>query len=106
MIYRPSLSIQPIVENAVNHGARKNALGKGKITITSKECDNHYEINVIDNGPGFNPDDIQYDDDKVHVGIENVRERLKIAGNGELKYNSVIGQGTTATLIIPKGDEA
>lgn len=102
----PSLSIQPIVENAVNHGARKNTLGKGKVTITSKEFDDHYEISVIDNGPGFNPDDITHDDDKVHVGIENVRERLKIAGNGELKYDSVIGKGTTATLIIPKGDQA
>ena len=99
----PSLSIQPIVENAVNHGARKNELGKGKVTIQSKEFGDHYEINIIDNGPGFDPDHIKHDDERAHIGIDNVRERLIIAGNGELKYHSEIGKGTTATLIISKG---
>ena len=102
----PSLSIQPIVENAVNHGVRKKLYGPGLVTIRSREFDDHYEIQIVDNGPGFDPNNIKHDDDKTHIGLENVRERLRIAGKGELKIDSVIGEGTTATLIIPKGDNA
>lgn len=102
----PSLSIQPIVENAVNHGVRKKLYGPGLVTIRSREFDDHYEIQIVDNGPGFDPNNIKHDDDKTHIGLENVRERLRIAGKGELKIDSVIGEGTTATLIIPKGDKA
>ncbi len=37
-----------------------------------------------------------------HIGIENVRSRLKIQCGGELKIDSKPGNGTTVTLVIPK----
>ena len=101
----PSLSIQPIVENAVNHGVRKKTDGQGIVTIRSREFDDRYEVSIIDNGPGFDPNNIKHDDNRAHIGISNVKERLLLSGNGKLEYKSEIGKGTTAILTIPKGDK-
>lgn len=99
----PTLSIQPIVENAVSHGVRKRKDHAGLVTITSKEFPDRYEVSIIDNGPGFDPDKVPKYTDRSHIGIENVRERLALSEHGELRIDSVIGQGTTATLVFPKG---
>ena len=42
------------------------------------------------------------DDGKIHVGIENVRQRLKHMAVGTLKITSTPGGGTTAVITIPK----
>lgn len=99
----PTLSFQPLVENAVSYGARKQIDGKGRITIRTREYDDRYELSVIDNGPGFVPEDVPKRTDRVHIGISNIKERLKLTGCGELKINSILGVETTATLIFPKG---
>ena len=99
----PVFSIQPIVENAVSHGARKRTDKKGHVIISSKEYPDRYEIKIVDNGPGFVPEEVE---DKVaegHIGIKNVCERLDLAENGDLIIDSTLGEGTTATLIFPKG---
>jgi sensor histidine kinase YesM len=36
------------------------------------------------------------------VGLKNVRERLQRISGGELRVDSVIGKGTTVTMILPK----
>ena len=98
----PTLTLQPIVENAVTHGVRKNSKGNGLVTIRSRECPDRYEISVTDNGPGFVPDTAPGDGERSHVGIKNVRERLRYVSGGELEIHSVLGEGTTVTLILPK----
>ena len=98
----PTLTLQPIVENAVTHGVRKNSKGNGLVTIRSRECPDRYEISVTDNGPGFVPDTVPGDGERSHVGIKNVRERLRYVSGGELEIHSVLGEGTTVTLILPK----
>ena len=102
----PSLTLQPLVENAVRYGVRGNADGRGTVQILSRDCPDHYEISVVDNGPGFNPDNQQEVDERTHIGIDNVKERLRVICNGELLIQSVPGQGTQATIILPKADEA
>ena len=99
----PVFSIQPIVENAVAHGARKRADKQGHVTISSKEYPDHYEIKIVDNGPGFVPEDVEKETTNGHIGIKNVCERLDLAENGDLIIDSKLGEGTTATLIFPKG---
>ena len=37
------------------------------MTIQSKEFGDHYEINIIDNGPGFNPDNIKHEDERARI---------------------------------------
>ena len=99
--YLPTLTLQPIVENAVRYGVRKNASGKGSIVVRTKEYEDHYEVDVTDDGPGFDPS-AELKDGMSHMGIRNVRERLKRISGGELQIDSAIGKGTTVSMIIPK----
>lgn len=100
----PPLTLQPIVENAVRHGIRETPDGKGTVTIMTREYDDRNEIVVTDDGKGFEPQKYP-DSDKPHIGIENVRYRLKNMCNGTLTIDSVIGQGTVAVISVPKGDK-
>ncbi len=96
----PTLTLEPIVENAVRHGIRGNANGQGTVMISSRECENHYEVLVTDDGHGFDPKTVY--DDKSHVGIRNVRIRLKTVCRGSIKIESSAGGGTTVTILLPK----
>ena len=40
-----------------------------------------------------------------HIGITNVSGRLKTMMNAQLIIESVIGEGTTVTIKIPKGEK-
>jgi len=98
----PPLSLQPIVENAVNHGVRANPDGAGIVTIATREYPDRYEITVTDTGPGFDPDNPPEKQGRTHVGVQNVRERLAGLCDGTLTIASQIGRGTTATISLPK----
>jgi len=102
----PSLTLQPLVENAVRYGVRGNPDGSGTVQILSRDCQDHYEISVLDNGPGFNPENTKPVDGRSHIGLENVKERLRVICNGQLQIQSVPGRGTQATIILPKATEA
>lgn len=101
----PVLTVQPIVENAVKHGTSKKR-GGGKIVISTREDNDNYIITVSDTGCGFDPSKPK-DDGKIHVGIENVRQRLANMCNGSLTIESEVGIGTVVTIMIPhtKGDK-
>lgn len=95
----PALTIQPIVENAIKHGLMK--LPKdGTIRVVSYETETHYCVSVEDDGVGFDTDELL--DDRKHVGIRNIRERLSAMVNGTLEIQSAEGAGTTVLIKIPK----
>ena len=94
----PSLTVQPIVENAVRHGATMNEEG-GRITICSFKTEDGAVITVTDNGPGFDPAE-SASDGKNHFGLKNVRDCLTATGSGELMIDSIPGVGTTVTIHI------
>ena len=95
--YVPILSIQPLVENAVKHGIKQS----GRIEIETCEKDYFYEVVVKDNGIGF--DGVNYPkDDKTHVGVFNIKERLKDQMNATLTYEIPKEGGTIARVLIPK----
>jgi len=96
----PPLTVQPIVENAVNHGIEKRT-GGGEIKISSYEKDNNYLIIISDNGVGFN-NKILESNGKTHIGIKNVRQRLSDQCGGKLMIDSQKGTGTTVIITIPK----
>jgi len=97
----PPLSLQPLVENAVRHGILpKNA--PGTVTIGTKQTDEEWLVTVEDDGIGFDPANLSADDGRPHLGIENVRSRLLLMGNGFLTLESRIGKGTKATIHLPK----
>ena len=95
----PALTIQPIVENAIKHGLMKLPKG-GTIRVLSYETDTHYVISVTDDGVGFDTGRLL--DDRQHVGLRNIRERLKVMVNGSLEIESTPGVGTKVLITIPK----
>ncbi len=97
----PPLTVQPLVENAVNHGI-SDLPGGGLVTISTEEKRDYYEIRVSDNGVGFDPGKIPIDG-RSHVGIANVQSRLNIMCHGTLDIKSAPGDGTVAIIQIPKG---
>ena len=80
----------------------KYGVGKGispeYITIRSSAVPGGSQIEIIDNGSGF---DTSQQQTGTHVGIKNIRERLDIVCGGTLTVQSAPGQGTTVTVFIP-----
>lgn len=95
----PSLTLQPLVENAVRHGLCGKEDG-GIVTICAEKTDTEYRVSVIDDGVGFDPAETPKDG-RSHVGLENVRERLKLLCGGTLTITSVPGMGTKAVIHLP-----
>ena len=95
----PALTVQPIVENAIKHGLMKLPRG-GTIHIASYETDTDYCISVVDDGVGF--DTSVLIDERKHLGLRNIRERLKVMVNGSLEIESTVGVGTKVLVTIPK----
>lgn len=100
----PSLTIQPMVENAIKHGICKKSEG-GTIVIKSWKEEHEFLVQITDDGVGFDPWKIK-EDGKSHIGIENVRARLKLIMDGELEIESESGKGTRVTIRIPEKQES
>lgn len=102
----PALTVQPLVENAVRHGLMPLESG-GEVLVTAYETDDEYVLKVKDNGVGFDVNDPKphYADNRNHIGLSNIRDRVRIMCGGTLEIKSERGKGTTATLKIPKEEE-
>ena len=101
----PALTIQPIVENAVNHGVcAKGTDEPGNIRISTEEGYGYIRIKIYDDGVGFDVNEYEKEivSDNKRIGIRNVRNRLKIVENAEMRISSTPGVGTTVEIIIPK----
>ena len=85
-------------QNAVKYG-----VGMGHrpehIVIRSRETEDGVKIIVEDNGAGYDPQP----DSQVHVGLQNVRERLAMLCGGTLEIGPREGGGTVVTVRIPQG---
>ena len=98
----PALSIQPLVENAIKHGLMK--LGKGgTVRVRSYETEDSYCVTVEDDGVGFHTDILS--EDRAHMGIRNIRERLKTMVGGSIEIESTPGVGTKVRITVPKEEE-
>lgn len=95
----PALSVQPLVENAIKHGLMRLETG-GTVAIRSYETPTHFCVEVKDDGVGF--DTSLPIDEKRHVGLRNIRGRLKAMVDGDLILESKPGVGTKALIMIPK----
>lgn len=106
----PPLTLQPVVENAVKHGVTKRMEG-GTIRIRSEQTETGYRITIRDDGVGYEQEKQQESEtyrkketepDRSHVGLQNVRNRLKMLCNGTLEIESQPGVGTTVVITIPQ----
>ena len=98
----PALTVQPLVENAIRHGARD--CEHGIVEVTTKQTKSDYVITISDNGVGFDAEK-PLTSDGTHIGIKNVSERLKEMCSGTLTIDSRIGEGTVVTIKISRRSE-
>jgi len=98
--YLPKLILQPFVENSIIHGFHSRR--KGLISIHAAESTADIVFQIKDNGHGM--EDIAKVMDRQHHGVRNVSERIELYyGHAYgVKVESVLDQGTTVTITIPK----
>lgn len=99
----PSLSVQPIAENAVRHGICGNEDG-GTVRIRTERKDGNVVITVSDTGVGFDPS-VKPNDGRKHIGVESVMQRIRTLCGGDMTLTSAPGQGTTVVITIPEGKQ-
>ena len=111
----PSMILQPVVENAVNHGIR-NIDWEGHIDLSVEKWNDHIEISVRDNGLGMTGEQIQRvlskkvhsssgEGDSTGIGMNNVISRLDLYYNQKNLveiYSEGENKGTEVILKLPK----
>ena len=95
----PRLLLQPLVENAVKHGALQ-AQGPGHVRIKTEVTPDGARLlcQVQDNGPGMTDTPVR----NGAFGLESVRRRiaLRYGDAGSVTW-TVLPEGTTVTVDVP-----
>lgn len=107
----PHLILQPLVENAINHGILPKK-ARSSIILKAYEKQNKIYFDVIDNGVGINPEKLK----EIHqllesdtepsgksIGLQNVNMRIKIIFGDEYGLSVTSDEnGTKQSIVIPK----
>ncbi|HSR98333.1 MAG TPA: histidine kinase [Kofleriaceae bacterium] len=98
----PQLVLQPLVENALQHGISRRTRA-GRLEITAARHGDQLRLTVSDDGPGLPPSFSLAD--ATGVGLRNTRERLhRLYGErGDLELATADGR-TTASIELPIRD--
>lgn len=93
----PPLSVQTLVENAVKYAVAPRIQG-GEILVTGRAGEHGTEIEVVDDGSGFQPDAVT-----VGHGLDNLTARLTALyqGAGQLNIERR-NERTVVSLLIPQ----
>lgn len=101
----PNLILQPLIENAIDHGIDLKTEGRGKITIRGWSEGEIMYLSVEDNGIGMDEEVAQniLTQKSKGYGVRNVNERIKLTYGAEygLTIESKEGEGTKITVKIP-----
>jgi two-component system, sensor histidine kinase YesM len=119
----PSMILQPVVENAVNHGIRDIEY-QGEIRLSVYQDDENINITIADNGIGMEHNTIEHilnlklgdrtslreaasSRDSNGVGLGNVINRLRLYYDRERVFDIESegpNKGTSVTIHIPKNN--
>jgi LytS/YehU family sensor histidine kinase len=93
----PPMTVQTLVENSIKHAISRSRAG-GEVRIAARIIQDRFEIEVSDDGPGFDASDI-----KEGHGIDSLRARLAnvFAGDATLRISSDAGR-TVVTISAPR----
>lgn len=107
----PYFSLQPLIENALEHGLLSQLNG-GELKLTCSSNNDNYLIQIVDNGKGMSENqlldiksriyEIGNPNNNKHVGIKNSYNRFKLMFEDRLTYTieSKLGEGTGITIRI------
>lgn len=107
------LSLQPIVENAIQHGLRLK--GKGTVKLSIELWENKLAVTVYDDGIGMDKTELDRLNAMLgdaaapskNVGVKNVHERIKsVCGEGYgVSVSSRKHVGTSVLMLFPVKEE-
>ena len=103
----PYLCLQPLVENAVQHGL-EHGRGRGTVTVVAQDDGSQCRITVEDDGAGSDPERIRKalagTADGDSMGMANVDARLRAVYGDDhgLLVETALGAGTKVTMRVPK----
>ena len=112
----PNMILQPVVENAIEHGVSGNIAAGGPpacIDILAFRQEDTLFLQVRDNGAGMTDMELAAvmrapaePEKDGHIGLHNIDSRLKSLYGGEygVQVESVKGQYTCVTLKVPLQD--
>ena len=104
------LVLQPLIENAIYHGLKYKE-SKGLLVVKGYSQGEDILFEIKDNGVGMDSETMEhiFERHKVNyrsngVGVYNVQRRIKLSYGQEygITYQSILGEGTVATVRIPK----
>ena len=102
----PKLLLQPVVENALEHGLDEKEEGEKILCIACLDKGKEILLSVTDNGPGMEPEKaktlVTYQ--AKGYGLKNVHDRLKrlYGEKSSIGIFSQPGMGTTVEIRVPK----
>ena len=98
----PNLILQPIVENAFEHGLMAS-IGNGHIEVHSRREDDRLHLLVRDNGPGLNADGHAARKIGRRLGLTNTSERLEhlYGTRHRFQLSDAPGGGLQVSIEIP-----
>ena len=109
-VYMLRFLLQPIVENAVQHGLAHRA-EPGKLQLWAGVRDGELRIRIADNGAGMPPDQLQslrarllgVESGGKGIGIWNIGQRIRLTHGAPygVEVESRQGQGSAFTLRLP-----
>ncbi|AIQ36345.1 hypothetical protein R50345_17970 [Paenibacillus sp. FSL R5-0345] len=107
--YILKLSLQPIVENAIQHGLRSQ--GRGTVGLTIEKREDKLLVTIYDDGIGMSKEKVQQLSENLeepsspskNVGLKNVHERIRTVYGKEygLSISSREHIGTSILLSFP-----
>ncbi len=101
-----NLLLQPLIENAIDHGIDLLEEGKGYIKIIGRQTADTIVLMVEDNGVGIEPEVLSsiLTYKSKGYGVHNINQRIELFYGKPycLSIESELGKGTKCTVTIPK----
>ena len=86
--------IQEVLHNAIRHG--KASIIQVKLTVHKRQI----RLVIIDNGIGFDPNNLPASSRQHGFGLVSLYERVALI-NGHLQLSSRVNEGTKIVIILP-----